>query len=236
MGANHRMGNAILRFQYPLPSIFLILVFMARNWETDKPRLSHRLKKLAQATDDPMWLLIFPEGTNLSDNTRPKSLAFAKKNDLEHPKHALLPRSTGLKFCLESLSSSVHWLYDCTLAYEGVPEGGFPQDYYTLRSLYFEGRPPTGVHMHWRKFRVDEIPLGEGFDQWMRDRWAEKDALLDHFYKHGKYPEDKMAVCVKTEVKLKNPVGDVFSIFAVLSLLAVIMRIGFLLVQIFGGR
>jgi 1-acyl-sn-glycerol-3-phosphate acyltransferase len=209
---------------------------MARNWDKDKPRLSHRLKKLAQATDDPMWLLIFPEGTNLSDNTRPKSVAYAKKNDLEHPKHALLPRSTGLKFCLESLSSSVHWLYDCTLAYEGVPEGGFPQDYYTLRSLYFEGRPPTGVHMHWRKFRVDEIPLDEGFDQWMRDRWTEKDALLDHFYKHGKYPEAKMAVCVKTEVKLKNPVGDVFSIFAVLSLLAVIMRIGFLLVQIFGGR
>ena len=99
-----------------------------------------------------------------------------------------------------------------------------------------EGRPPSGVHMHWRKFRVDEIPMGEGFDKWIRARWAEKDALLDHFYKYGKYPEDKMAVCVKTEVKLKNPTGDLFSIFAVLAFLAVIMRIGFLSVQIFGYR
>jgi lysocardiolipin and lysophospholipid acyltransferase len=210
---------------------------MARKWEQDRPRLAHRLKQLAKSKDDPMWLLIFPEGTNLSPNTRPKSEAYAKKEDIQHPKHALLPRSTGLRFCLQNLSSSVHWLYDCTLAYEGVPEDGYPQDYYTLRSLYFEGRPPSGVHMHWRKFPVDQIPLGEDqteqFEKWIRDRWSEKDVLLDHFYKYGKFPEDHMAVCVKTEVKLKNPIGDVLSIFAVLGLLAVVSRIGFLLWEIF---
>jgi 1-acyl-sn-glycerol-3-phosphate acyltransferase len=210
---------------------------MARKWEQDKPRLAHRLNKLA-LSNDPMWLLIFPEGTNLSSSTRPKSLAYAKKQDFDHPKHALLPRSTGLRFCLQDLSSSVHWLYDCTLAYEGVPEGGYPQDYYTLRSLYFEGRPPSGVHMHWRKFNVSEIPLGEdqkeAFEKWIQDRWMEKDALLDHFYKHGEFPKEKMSVCVKTEVKLNNPIGDVFSIFAVLALVAVVARIGVLLVSIFG--
>jgi 1-acyl-sn-glycerol-3-phosphate acyltransferase len=219
------------------PSVFRpdLTVFMARKWEQDKPRLAYRLKKLAASTDDPMWLLIFPEGTNLCAETRPKSVAYAKKQDLEHPKHALLPRSTGLRFCLENLATSVHWVYDCTLAFEGVPEGGFPEDYYTLRSLYLGGRPPSGVHMHWRKFRVDDIPLvGEEFDKWIRDRWLEKDALMDHFYKHGKFPKDKAAVCVRTQVKLKNPIGDVLSIFAVLALLAVIGRILFLLIKIFG--
>src|SRR5436190_331164 len=170
-------------------------------------------------------------------STPPKSLAFAKKQDLEHPKHALLPRSTGFRFCLQNLASSVHWVYDCTLAYEGVPEGGYPQDYFTLRSLYFEGRPPSGVHMHWRKFRVSEIPLGEDqkedFDKWIYNRWMEKDALLDHFYKHGEFPKDKIAVRVSTEVKLNNPIGDVFSIFSVLALVAVVVRIGVLLVTIF---
>jgi lysocardiolipin and lysophospholipid acyltransferase len=222
-----------------VPSLtsYLTSVFMARKWDQDKPRLAHRLNKLAVATDDPMWLLIFPEGTNLSSNTRPKSVAYAKKEDIEHPKHALLPRSTGLRFCLENLSSSVHWLYDCTLAYEGVPEDGFPQDYYTLRSLYLEGRPPSGVHMHWRKFHVDQIPIGEDkkeeFEKWLQDRWQEKDALLDHFYKTGGFPEKDMAVCVRTEVKLKNPIGDVFSIFAVLALVAVVCRIISLLLTIF---
>lgn len=213
------------------------LVFMARKWEKDKPRLAHRLSKLANAVDDPMWLLIFPEGTNLSPNTRPKSIAWAKKQDRDPPKHELLPRSTGLRFCLQNLHTSVHWLYDCTLAYEGVPEGGYPQDYYTLRSLYLEGRPPTGVHMHWRKFHVKDIPLGEDqkdeFEKWIEDRWFEKDALLDHFYKHGEFPKERMKVCVRTEVRLKNPFGDVFSIFAVVALVAVIARIVVLIMRVF---
>ena len=210
---------------------------MARKWQQDKPRLLHRLRKLAASTEDPMWLLIFPEGTNLSGNTYPKSVAYAKKEDIVHPKHCLLPRSTGLRFCLQNLSSSVHWVYDCTLAYEGVPEGGWPQDYYTLRSLYFEGRPPSGVHMHWRKFHVDQIPLGEDqekeFEKWIYDRWMEKDAMLDYFYKNSSFPKNNKAVSVRTEVKLKNPIGDLFSIFAVLALVGVVLRILFLLSVIF---
>jgi len=208
---------------------------MARKWEQDKPRLAHRLRKLAAAKDDPMWLLIFPEGTNFSDNTLPKTQAYAKKRDLPHPTYELLPRSKGLHFCLENLRSSVPWLYDCTLAYEGVPAGGFSQDYYTLRSLYFEGRPPTGVHMHWRKFRVADIPLEEEeFDAWLRERWMEKDKLLDHFYRMGGFPEGEMKVCVRTEVKLKNAFGDVFSIFAVLALVAVVARIMYLMKVLLG--
>jgi 1-acyl-sn-glycerol-3-phosphate acyltransferase len=210
---------------------------MARKWEQDKPRLAHRFKQLAAYKDDPMWLLIFPEGTNLSSNTLPKSRAYAEREHRIHPKHCLLPRTTGLRFCLQNLSSSVHWVYDCTLAYEGVPEGGFPQDYYTLRSLYFEGRPPSGVHMHWRKFHVDDIPLGEDeleeFDRWIYDRWMEKDAMLDYFYKNNGFPEKERAVTVRTEVKLRNPVGDIFSIFAVLAVVAVILRIVVLFMDIF---
>ena len=232
------MGNAILRLQLlSLKIALLTAVFMARKWEQDKPRLSHRLRQLAAARDDPMWLLIFPEGTNLSPNTRSKSEAYAKKLGIEHPKHLLLPHSTGLRFCLQNLFTSVRWLYDCTLAYEGVPEGDCPHDYYTLKSLYFEGKPLSGVHMHWRKFHVDDIPFGdhqtEAFDKWIQDRWVEKDALLDHFYKNGKFPEDKMAVCVRSEVKLKNSIGEILSIFAVLGLVAVILRIGVLLRAIF---
>jgi 1-acyl-sn-glycerol-3-phosphate acyltransferase len=206
----------------------LTIVFMARKWDQDKPRLAHRLSKLAAATDDPMWLLIFPEGTNLSPNTRPKSEAYAKKRDLPHPNHCLLPRTTGLHFCLQELRTSVKWVYDCTLAYEGVPADGYAQDYYTLRSLYLEGRPPSGVHMHWRKFHIDSIPLEEqDFEKWLNDRWFEKDALLDHFYTFGRFPEDKIAVLVKTQVKLKDTVRDVLSIFAVLGLAMLVIRIWF---------
>ena len=110
--------------------MFFSFVFLSRKWETDKPRFAHRLRKLKAKLHgpmsgyddlDPMWLLIFPEGTNLSDNGRIKSKAWADKNGIPDMRHALMPRKTGLMFCLEELGDTVEWVYDCTVAYEGVP-------------------------------------------------------------------------------------------------------------------
>lgn len=95
-------------------------IFMARNWQKDKSRMMYRLSKLRKS-GDPMWLLIFPEGTNASDNGRIASAKYAKKIGIEDFKHVLLPRTTGLQFCLDQLGDSVEWMYDCTVAYEGVP-------------------------------------------------------------------------------------------------------------------
>lgn len=79
------------------------------------------MSRLADAKAlDPMWLLIFPEGTNLSRNTRKASVAWAKKSGRQDFKHLLLPRTRGLQYCLEELGSTVEWVYDCTLAYSGV--------------------------------------------------------------------------------------------------------------------
>lgn len=98
---------------------FYGFIFLARKWEQDKPRFVHRLSKLSRGKD-PMWLMIFPEGTNLSDNGRVASAKFAKKMGREDFRHQLIPRTTGLRFCLEQLQGSVEWVYDCTVAYEGV--------------------------------------------------------------------------------------------------------------------
>lgn len=107
---------------------FYSFIFLSRKMATDQPRLTHRLTKLTQRkTDpkgksyfDPMWLLLFPEGTNMSGNGKRKSVGFAKKMGLTAPEHVLLPRSTGMFFCLNALRESVEYVYDCTIAYEGV--------------------------------------------------------------------------------------------------------------------
>ena len=110
--------------------MFYGFIFMARKWQSDKPRLQHRLDQLKSrhtgpmsGSDglDPMWLLIFPEGTNLSANTRNSSARWAEKKGIPDMKHQLLPRSTGLFFCLQQLEGTVDWVYDCTIAYEGTP-------------------------------------------------------------------------------------------------------------------
>jgi len=110
--------------------MFFSFIFLSRKWETDKARFTHRLRKLntkhhiptSDSIDlDPMWLLIFPEGTNLAKNGRAKSQTWSRKSGIPDLQHALLPRKTGLLFCLEELKDTVQWVYDCTIAYEGVP-------------------------------------------------------------------------------------------------------------------
>ena len=110
--------------------MFFSFMFLARNWAKDKPRFTHRLQKLktkhagplsGSSVYDPMWLMIFPEGTNLSNNGRRISAKWAEKQGLADFRHQLQPRSTGLLYCLQELKGTVDWVYDCTVAYEGIP-------------------------------------------------------------------------------------------------------------------
>ena len=171
---------------------FAQFIFLKRKWENDKPRLAAHLQKFNKA-NDPMWLMMFPEGTNLADSTRAASKAWADKNGIKDMQHTLLPRSTGLHFILQQLNKTVDYVYDCTIAYEGVPRGEFAQDIFTVGASYFGGKPPRSVNMYWRRFLISQIPLGDDrkFDLWLRQRWAEKDKFIEHYYVHGKFPADE---------------------------------------------
>ncbi|KAH4084099.1 hypothetical protein HBH70_027370 [Parastagonospora nodorum] len=182
--------------------MFYGFVFLSRKWATDKERFRYRLKKLSTSHSgplsgskglDPMWLLLFPEGTNLSKNGRAASKKWADKNDMPDLRHALLPRSTGLHFCLQELNDTVEWMYDCTLAYEGVPVGQYGQDLFTLRGTYFQGRPPKSVNIHLRRFRIADIPLDDEkeFSDWLLARWREKDDMLQYYVENNRFPADE---------------------------------------------
>ena len=167
-------------------------IFLKRKWEQDKPHMASALEKLNKP-NDPMWLMLFPEGTNLAPSTREKSAAWAKKNGMKDMFHTLIPRSTGLQFCLQELHGTVDYLYDCTVAYEGVPRGQFAQDIFTLKSGYLEGRPPKSVHMYWRRFAVKDIPFQneKTFELWLTARWREKDLLIENYLRTGNFPADR---------------------------------------------
>lgn len=173
---------------------FYNFIFLSRKWEQDRYRFKQHLDHLKNPKD-PMWLLIFPEGTNLSSSTREKSASWAKKNNIPDMKHQLLPRTTGLQFCLQEMRASTNWLYDCTIAYEGVPKGLYGQDIFTLKSSLFEGRPPKSVNMYWRRYKISEIPYddNEQFERWLLNRWREKDYMLEYYYKFGNFPAESPA-------------------------------------------
>ncbi|KAK4690495.1 hypothetical protein P7C71_g6307, partial [Lecanoromycetidae sp. Uapishka_2] len=156
--------------------------------------------------------------------------------------HALLPRSTGLHFCLQELKGTVDWVYDCTVAYEGIPRGSYGQDIFTLRSTYFQGRPPKSVNMYWRRFATSSIPIEDPkqFEQWLTTLWREKDALIEQYVENGRFPADeghdaegepamngkanskvaKGAGFIETEVKLAHwyEIGQIFVVLAMFAL------------------
>jgi lysocardiolipin and lysophospholipid acyltransferase len=60
--------------------------------------------------------------------------------------------------------------------------------------------------MHWRRFAVSTIPVADAdkFDEWLRERWAEKDVLLDYFHKNDAFPADPVAVVLASGANPSN--------------------------------
>lgn len=240
--------------------MFFGFIFMSRKMATDRPRLAHRLQKLRQLKFDPngnkyydpMWLLLFPEGTNLSANGRRKSSTWAAKNDLQDPEHVMLPRSTGTFFCLNEIKGSVEYVYDCTVAYEGIKyvlqqrfsilpqkkltehpanlflqrrRGKYGEELFTLSGTYFAGLPPKSVNFHWRRFRLADIPLDDPkeFEEWLRKEWYKKDELMEIFMKEGRFPPVTDSATPYVEIEVRTRSPfEIFQIFTVVGI-AVLM-------------
>ncbi|KIM48017.1 hypothetical protein M413DRAFT_218056 [Hebeloma cylindrosporum] len=194
---------------------FFKFIFLARSWASDRQQLAVDLASLgreAEREGKPLCFMLYPEGTLVSKDTRPRSKKYADKMGISDMKNVLLPRSTGLHYSLRSLAPRIPdlRLLDMTVAYPGIPPMGYGQDYYTLRSLFFDGVPPPSIHMHLRMFDVTEnVPIGDlagasgvqtpdrkakrivevdipndekdTFDIWLRKLWQEKDEAMDRF-------------------------------------------------------
>ena len=155
----------------------------------------------AHRDGSPFALLLFPEGTLLSQLTQPKSTAYANRIGVRVPENLLLPRATGLLYALRSLGSvnPELVLYDLTIGYSGMHVGAYSQDYYSLQTVYGYGQSAPEIRLHLQQLRLGEIPLGlpadlgelkglgteelearcteevrKRFDEWIYDRWEKK--------------------------------------------------------------
>lgn len=152
-----------------------------RNWEVDEPLIRRRLSELKNPKD-PLWLAVFPEGTDYTEKKCIKSQEYAAEHGLPILKNVLLPKIKGFNCCLQELRSNLDAVYDITIAYKHrLPT--------FMDNVY--GVDPSEVHIHTEIIQVSDIPTAEDeVSDWLTERFRLKDELLSDFSTQGHFPNE----------------------------------------------
>lgn len=160
---------------------FHILEFISveRKWEIDEPTMRKTLSTFTNP-QDPLWLAVFPEGTDYTEQKCRRSQKFATENGFPVLNNVLLPKTKGFCVCLEILRGSLNAVYDVSIAYKH-------QCPFFLDNVF--GLGPSEVHIHVRRIPVEEIPSSENeAAAWLMEAFKLKDQLLSDFISQGHFP------------------------------------------------
>ncbi|KAK1317923.1 putative 1-acyl-sn-glycerol-3-phosphate acyltransferase 5 [Acorus calamus] len=161
---------------------FHILEFISvkRKWEVDELNMRQMLSTFKDP-QDPLWLVVFPEGTDYTEKKCIRSQQFAAENGLPILNNVLLPKTKGFYASLHSLRSSLDAVYDVTIAYNDHCCPCFMDNVF--------GVDPSEVHIHIQRVPLDQIPTSEeGTATWLMEAFRLKDQLLSDFYAQGHFP------------------------------------------------
>jgi len=181
-----RMMTMMKKSLQPLPTVGWThglqgSLFLKRNWETDQSDIKRKLEDMENKRFPwPFWIGVFPEGTRITAAKREQSHAFAKERGLPILNNVLLPRTKGVVFLVNNLSTSVKAIYDATIAYSGGPI-----DF--KHALLTGSFKTTAVHVHMRRIPIKDVPKGDD-SQWLIDLFVAKDKLLDYQKENDYFP------------------------------------------------
>ncbi|CAM8901553.1 unnamed protein product [Rhodiola kirilowii] len=170
---------------------FHILEFISveRKWEIDESTFHHMLSTFTEARD-PLWLALFPEGTDFTEKKCIRSQQYAAENGLPVLKNVLLPKTKGFYACLEFLRDSLDAVYDVTI--------GYKHNCPSLIDNVF-GVDPAEVHLHIRRISLTDIPKSEDhISTWLVNTFRLKDQLLSEFHKRGRFAEPEVVSDLST--------------------------------------
>ncbi|XP_076929132.1 putative 1-acyl-sn-glycerol-3-phosphate acyltransferase 5 [Bidens hawaiensis] len=156
-------------------------ISVERKWEVDEIIMRKRLSNFTNPSD-PLWLAVFPEGTDFTEQKCIKSQQYAAENGLPILKNVLLPKTRGFHACVEILRGSLDAVYDVTIAYKNRCP--------TFMDNVF-GVEPSEVHVHVRRISLEEIPVSETeCNTWLLKTFELKDQLLSDFIAQGYFPNE----------------------------------------------
>lgn len=184
-------------------------IFLSRKWENDEARIAEILS-YACDNNDPISMLIFPEGTDLSPQSLVRSHEYSKKNNLALYNYVMHPRYRGTLHCLRTLTErpdnqkAITALHDVTIGYHD--NGERPVELSVLA-----GKQPFEIHVLVKRYDIEELRKQLGFkaaddpsrdiqaedaafEAWLNQRFAEKEQNLTKFYANGRF--DEQSTCV----------------------------------------
>eukprot|EP00088_Acartia_fossae_P035376 TRINITY_DN3643_c0_g1_i2.p1 TRINITY_DN3643_c0_g1~~TRINITY_DN3643_c0_g1_i2.p1 ORF type:complete len:397 (-),score=76.46 TRINITY_DN3643_c0_g1_i2:309-1499(-) len=152
-------------------------IFLQRDWSQDRATMDAIMDYFAHTKDEgPKQILLFPEGTNLTPESRAKSKKFAEKNNLKEYKNVLHPRTAGFVHLVHGMleRQNLSAVYDCTIAYPNL----IPH----RETDIMRGNIPKRVNIHIVRYPLQQVPTTfVGLEKWVQELWVSKEALLTRF-------------------------------------------------------
>ncbi|MBI2841343.1 MAG: acyltransferase [Acidobacteria bacterium] len=162
--------------------LFIGCLFVKRDWTADQTRVMNTFRHIREQRI-PIWLMLFAEGTRVTQKKLEASRKYALSRGLRPLDHLLVPRTKGFASSVQGLRGHVTAVYDLTIGYvTGVPT--------IWQHILGYARV---VHIHVRRTPIESLPDDEpSLSNWLIARFREKDLLLDEFYRTGAFPETEI--------------------------------------------
>lgn len=162
---------------------FSEFVFLERKWKEDQTLIRQQLSKVAEYKD-PLWVLLYCEGTRFTAEKHIQSMVVAREKGLPELKRHLLPRTKGFFLSVRQLKGNVPAVYDFNFGFNRQ-EGAAP----TLMNILQGKKNICEVYI--RRFNLADVPEEEELcNQWLHKLYQEKDRILDSYIRTGSFSEE----------------------------------------------
>ncbi|RHZ81375.1 hypothetical protein Glove_120g225 [Diversispora epigaea] len=161
------------------------MIFIKRNWTEDENHLK-KIFKAIKSYAAPIWIVNFVEGTRFSPKKLMEGQQFSMKRGFPVFQNLLFPRTKGFVACVRQLRDThVKYVYDFTIVYRHITRGlNFPPNLFHVHG-YPLLSPPWSFHVHVKRYAIEDLPRDEEkLTEWVRQKFIEKDALLEDMKLH----------------------------------------------------
>lgn len=167
-----------------------------RNWNQDKFSVSKQLDKI-KLNGSKQVILIFPEGTRLTDSKLKEGHVFSTKNNLPIFTNLLVPKSKGLWAIVNHLkeTNKLGRIWDVTLSIpKFIGKTSFSSDIF--------GKPIGDICTVWREIAIySDYKDMDKFKKWLIDLWVTKDSFMNN-YKNLIYDNIQPDTNIKLSAKI----------------------------------